>query len=69
MSNKLNEEKLEHFKEANLQTFDNLTNFVWNFYGKLELINVRNVHLEGAVFCGQFYREAQIIFWWNFVIS
>ena len=45
-----------------------LTDFFWNFYAKLELVKVNNVHLEVTVFCRQFCQEAQIVFWWNHLI-
>ena len=55
-SNKLNEKKSEPFcKKANLWKFGGLTNFFWNFYGKLELVKVRNVHQEVTFFCRQNY--------------
>ena len=62
-SNKLNEKKSEPFcKKANLWKFGGLTNFFWNFYGKLELVKVRNVHQEVTFFCRQ-----KIIFRWNLI--
>ena len=39
-------------KKANLLTCDALTDFFWNFYGKLEGVKVANVHLKEAIFCG-----------------
>ena len=49
-------------KKAYLWTFDALTEFFWNFYGKLELVKVKYVHHEVTAFCGKFYQDAQIIF-------
>ena len=43
-------------------TLDTLTDFFWDFHGKLELAKVRIVHPEVTVFGGQFYQEAQIFF-------
>lgn len=47
MSNKLNNKKSKRsfVKKDNLWIFDALTNFFWNFYGKSELVKVKNVHL------------------------
>ena len=49
-------------KKANLKKFDTLADFFSNFHGKLELVKVKNVHLEVTASGGQFYQEAQIIF-------
>ena len=43
-------------------TSDALTDFFWDFHGKLELAKVKNVHPEVMVFIGQFYQEAQFFF-------
>ena len=57
-SSKLNKKK----SETNLWTFGALTDFFWNFYGKLKLLKIKNLHPEVTIFCAQFYWEAQIIF-------
>ena len=46
-SNKLNEKKSEHpfIKKADLWTFA-LTDFFWNISEKMELANVKNIHLK-----------------------
>ena len=54
---------------GNLWTFDTLIDFCWNFWGKMELMKVRNIYPEETVFCEQFYLETQIIFWWNFLLN
>ena len=41
-------------EKANFWTFEVLTDFFWNFYGKYEIVKINNVHHEVTVFCGQF---------------
>ena len=59
---------IKHPKKATLWTFEVLTDLFWNFYGKLELVKVKNVYPEVTIYCGMFYQEVQIIFWWNLLI-
>ena len=69
-SNKLNEKKIRtpFCKKGNLWAFDTLTDFFWNFCGRLELVKVKSIQPEVPVFRGQFYEEAEIIFWCNLLI-
>ena len=64
MSNNLNKEKSEHplAKKANLWTIDAVTDLFWIFYGKLELVKVKNVNLEVTVLVDSFNRKHKVFF-------
>ena len=67
---KLNEKKIRTSfrKKANLWAFGTLTDFFWNFCGRLELVKVKSIQPEVPIFRGQSYEEAEIIFWYNLLI-